>query len=1319
MVTIKVTNRRCAIQGALSRSMLKILDDRLSYYEEGYQHTKVFQLHKWDGKRHLFIKKRQSFPVGLLEYVTEILEDNQIQYELDDRRDPAISNTPLEWNKKIVPRDYQRFAIKKIVDKRTGIIKVATGGGKCVVDKTLIKTSEGRRYIEEIVRDRLKLNVNSGVDEKEYPIEQYHDNGIKETYELSTKRGYREVVTKQHKFLSIDVNNEIVFKELKDIRDGDYVALEIGKGKWSSKYFKDNEFWNEDAARFTSLLIAEGSTTGSIRFYNNDKKLILEFIRLCNKFGQKYEYKEEKNVVQIKSSNSLFALLDDFQIERNISRYKKFPDWILYSPRKVVKEFLKYYFEYEGNVNKDHLEITSASFDIVNKIQLCLLDFGIISSVNSYLKCATNGTQIKKEYWTLRISGKNITRFKAIIGFISNRRLDKYAKFKTERRGEKVPQLNCIVRKLWRECKISSYINKKIGIDRWRGEEDSVSYERLDKILEAYKDYSDNENYKLLKAYREKEYLWEEVDWIEPRGLRRVYDIGISEQHSYVAEGFVNHNSFIGAGLVAYLNVPTLLCVTTIDLLHQMVNDLSECMPDVPFGMVGGGECDIQDITVMTMQSAVKALGEKYEIGDYDDVKDDTGIKNKAAIADFIENKVKLLVIDECLTGDSLIVGKYGQIVEIKDCKNNEIVVSSKNGKLEDKIISNSFYREAETYMVRDTGGFTTCTLFHKWIVYDSLEERITTKTTEELKVDSDYSLYPKFIPFKQTEKSISAIEAHGIALILCDGHLEKNNNTTKIEVSKDKKYFEDQMRMFGEKVGYKFSSRLTKTGSIVISHCSKEFRNYFKDYCALSGDKTHYIEIPKQILNGSIQAQLAFIDGCFCAEGDISKNSLNFNLTSLKFVRQLQLMLRRFGIDSSFGIYHYKNKTKSVVYRLRITGQNMVKFYNTLGLSMKRKNKALKKEISRKKNHGAKYPITDYVRKVLKDQNLKVSTLVKQRKDFSILWGNKKSKINEEMLDILVRNTQDDLLTELSYYYLKPIKEVVKTGKNELVYDFEVSDNHNFLVNGKLTSNCHHAASSTIQTIARKCKKAVWRTGMSATPWRYRGDDLLIEGTLGKTVIDIRASDLIDRGLLVQPTIQYHYMYNDPRICKGIWQEVYKNCIVRNKERNERIIQEALKMSDEGRPTLVLIDEVEEHGKEIKKRLVSEGARVEFLHGKVAKKKRQKIIQDIKNHKIKILIATTLADEGLNIPCLSGLVLGGGKRSRTKILQRIGRIVRLFENKTDAFVIDFIDDGRYVLDHSLTRIRTLKGEKNFIIKAPTHMPQNLKDKLRRMRGYK
>jgi len=108
-------------------------------------------------------------------------------------------------------------------------------------------------------------------------------------------------------------------------------------------------------------------------------------------------------------------------------------------------------------------------------------------------------------------------------------------------------------------------------------------------------------------------------------------------------------------------------------------------------------------------------------------------------------------------------------------------------------------------------------------------------------------------------------------------------------------------------------------------------------------------------------------------------------------------------------------------------------------------------------------------------------------------------------------------------------------------------------------------------------------------------------------------------------------------------------------------------------------------------------------LEGSNSSKKRGETIEDLKSGNLHTLIATSLADEGLDIPNLDVLILAGSGKSKTKALQRIGRVIRPYEGKKQAVVIDFMDQSKYCKKHSLLRKKIYNSEEAFNFKIIDH----------------
>ena len=81
---------------------------------------------------------------------------------------------------------------------------------------------------------------------------------------------------------------------------------------------------------------------------------------------------------------------------------------------------------------------------------------------------------------------------------------------------------------------------------------------------------------------------------------------------------------------------------------------------------------------------------------------------------------------------------------------------------------------------------------------------------------------------------------------------------------------------------------------------------------------------------------------------------------------------------------------------------------------------------------------------------------------------------------------------------------------------------------------------------------------------------------------------------------------------------------------------------------------------------------------------------------KIDLILASNIFDIGVNIREADGLIITGGGKSRLRSLQRVGRVIRSYPGKTRAAVVDFVDNAKYLKNHSEIRYQTYLSEPGF-----------------------
>lgn len=248
------------------------------------------------------------------------------------------------------------------------------------------------------------------------------------------------------------------------------------------------------------------------------------------------------------------------------------------------------------------------------------------------------------------------------------------------------------------------------------------------------------------------------------------------------------------------------------------------------------------------------------------------------------------------------------------------------------------------------------------------------------------------------------------------------------------------------------------------------------------------------------------------------------------------------------------------------------------------------------------------------------------------------------------------------------------------------------------LIDECHMSACETIQQVF-KTAKSEHIYGLSGSPWRDDGADLLVESILGRYIVNISASYLIEQGFLAQALIRFRVVppYHYP--LEKQYQSIYKKYVVENDMRNGLVLDAAKTTVEKGYQTLVLFNSIK-HGK-ILYDLFSQHMNCAILDGSNTKEERQQVKKDLLAHKIDCVLASRIFDIGVDIPSLSGLVIACAGKSTVKALQRVGRVIRKYPGKKFAVIIDFIDQAPFLDNHAKIRYKIYKSEEGFDVTWP------------------
>lgn len=241
------------------------------------------------------------------------------------------------------------------------------------------------------------------------------------------------------------------------------------------------------------------------------------------------------------------------------------------------------------------------------------------------------------------------------------------------------------------------------------------------------------------------------------------------------------------------------------------------------------------------------------------------------------------------------------------------------------------------------------------------------------------------------------------------------------------------------------------------------------------------------------------------------------------------------------------------------------------------------------------------------------------------------------------------------------------------------------------ILDEAHHVAASTFHAVVDHCP-AQYRLGLTATPEREDGLTPLLELFLGSRLLVVTHDELVAAGVLTVPevrniTTDFTYRY---RSAKDYAQML--NAVAADQQRNRAIVDSVVAEARNGHTCLVLSGRVE-HCEQLAEALRARGLTAAALTGAVARDQRKALLDDAREGRLKVLVATSLADEGLDLPRLSRVFLAFPGRSRGRTIQRLGRLMRPHPSKQTAVLFDFVDKHVPILRRHHLERRKLYSE--------------------------
>jgi superfamily II DNA or RNA helicase len=223
-------------------------------------------------------------------------------------------------------------------------------------------------------------------------------------------------------------------------------------------------------------------------------------------------------------------------------------------------------------------------------------------------------------------------------------------------------------------------------------------------------------------------------------------------------------------------------------------------------------------------------------------------------------------------------------------------------------------------------------------------------------------------------------------------------------------------------------------------------------------------------------------------------------------------------------------------------------------------------------------------------------------------------------------------------------------------------------------------------------------RWGLTGTMPEEEADKLAVIACIGPMLGKINTKELQDKGLLAQLHIEVWQLQDLGESAFGNYQAELK-WLTTSQPRLKFLAKSVDTMSDSGN-TLVLVDRVSTG--EMLQSLIPGSV---FVSGSMKSKDRKAEYKEVQEIDGKVIIATYgVASTGINIVRIFNLVLFESGKSFTRVIQSIGRGIRVAPDKDFVNVYDVCSNSKYSKMHLTKRKKFYKeAEYPFSIKKVTY----------------
>lgn len=246
----------------------------------------------------------------------------------------------------------------------------------------------------------------------------------------------------------------------------------------------------------------------------------------------------------------------------------------------------------------------------------------------------------------------------------------------------------------------------------------------------------------------------------------------------------------------------------------------------------------------------------------------------------------------------------------------------------------------------------------------------------------------------------------------------------------------------------------------------------------------------------------------------------------------------------------------------------------------------------------------------------------------------------------------------------------------------------------GIIGDEVHTFAAKQLRGIMERLTACPFRIGLTGTLDESKCHEMILTGLFGKPIRVAKTADLIKRGISAPVDISIDILKHPTQ--PEMSYEAEMQYLTGNKARNKYIIDRAAALDGN---VLILYRWIDTHGKQLFELAQATNRPAYFVHGGVDAEERDDLRAIIERENNALIVGSTgTVSTGINIKRLHHLVFGTPMKDKKGVLQSIGRLLRLADDKARVGVIDIGDVLRddppsYSIKHLAARVRYYEDE--------------------------